>query len=71
MRTLTARSLIRNFSKVRGEELEVTLRGKVLGTWKPAAKKNQPVDYLKRVKGYCSAPLPFTFAEILREGKKR
>ncbi len=71
MRTLSTRRFTREFWKLRGEELAVTDRGRVVGTWTPASEKPQPIDYLKRVKSYCSAPLPFTGAELLRRGKKR
>jgi hypothetical protein len=71
MRALSTRKFTRDFSKVRSEPLTVTDRGEVVGVWTPAPKQLKPVDFLKRLKGYCKAPLPFTGADLLREGKKR
>lgn len=71
MRSLSTRRFTRDFSKVRREALTVTDRGQIVGVWTPRPKAPQPVDYLKRVKSYCKSPLPFTGAQLLREGKKR
>ena len=71
MRALTTRRFTRDFSKVRHEALTVTDRGRVLGTRTPANKTPKRVDFFKRVQEDCAAPLPFTFAELLKEGKKR
>ena len=37
----------------------------------PAPAKPKPVDFLARAKGAFKEKLPFTFAELLKEGKKR
>jgi len=71
MRALSTRRFTRNFAKVNGEPLTVTQRGKVVGVWMTAPKHPEPLDYLKRLKTYCKAPLPFTGAKLLKEGKKR
>jgi hypothetical protein len=71
MRALSKRRFIRDFSKVKNEPLTVTDRGHVIGTWIPMSGKPKPINYYKRLKDYCSEPLPFTFAQLLREGKKR
>jgi hypothetical protein len=71
VRALSTRQFTRDFPKIRSEPLMVTDRGRVLGTWTPAQGKPKPVDFLKRVKEYCTAPLSFTFAQLLKEGKKR
>ena len=71
MQAVSTRRFLRDFSRVRRNELTITDRGQVLGTWTPAAGKPRTVDYAKRVREYCSAPLPFTGAQLLKEGKKR
>jgi hypothetical protein len=71
MRALSTGRFTREFSKLRRERLMATDRGRVVGSWTPADRKPKPLDYLERVKGYCSGPLPFTGTELLKEGKKR
>lgn len=71
MRTLTTRRFTRQFGKVRHEALTITDRGQVVGTWTPADQQPEPLDVMKRLKGYCSSPLPFTGADLIKEGRKR
>ncbi len=71
MRALTTRRFTRDFAKVRHEALTVTDRGQPIGTWMPLAKKAKPVDFANRVRRDFKTKLPFTFVELLREGKKR
>jgi hypothetical protein len=71
MRALTTRRFTRDFSKVRHEALTVTDRGKPIGTWQPAARKPKRVDFAQRARQDFKTKLPFTFAELLKEGKKR
>ncbi len=71
MRTLTTRRFTRQFGKVRHEPLTITDRGRVVGTWTPAEKEIEPLDVMRRLKSYCSGPLPFTGAQLIKEGRKR
>jgi hypothetical protein len=71
MKTLTIRRFTREFPKVLHEPLTVTRRGQMVGTWTPAQKKAPAIDLMKRLKSYCSGPLPFTGAELIREGRRR
>lgn len=71
MKTLTSRRFTRQFPKVSHEPLTITSRGRVVGTWTPSEKAPPPLDMMKRLKSYCSAPLPFTGAELIREGRRR
>ena len=49
----------------------MTSKGRLIDTWQPISQKLDRVNFAERVKEYCSAPLPFTFAELLKEGKRR
>ena len=71
MRTLTIRRFTRDFSMVRSEPLTVTERGRPIGTWTPRPRKPEPVNFAKRARQDFKTKLPFTFAELLKEGKKR
>lgn len=71
MKTLTTRRFTREFPKVRHEPLTITDRGQVVGVWMPSDKKPASIDMMKRLKSYCSGPMPFTFAELIKEGRKR
>ena len=71
MKTLTTRAFIRQFGRHHREALLVTSKGRVIGAWQPADKKLEAVNFAERVKEYCAQPLPFTFAQLLKEGKRR
>ena len=43
----------------------------MIGAWQPVDKKLDQVNFAERVKEYCAKPLPFTFAKLLNEGKRR
>ena len=43
----------------------------MIGAWQPVDKKLDQVNFAERVKEYCAKPLPFTFAKLLKEGKRR
>lgn len=69
MKTIVIHEFIRQFA--RHMPALVKSRGQVIGQWTPVAKKPQPIDFAKRAKADCKEKLPFTFAELLKEGKKR
>ncbi len=71
MKTVQAGEFTRHFRVHRREAAIVKDRRKVLGTWTPAPKAPKPVDFAARVREDFSQPLPFTFAALLKEGKKR
>jgi hypothetical protein len=71
MRALPIRSFTRDFPRVRGEALTVTSRGRVVGIWTPSPTKPKLVNFEERVRKDFKTMLPFTGAELLKEGKKR
>jgi hypothetical protein len=71
VKTLKTREFVLRFGKWRHEPLQVTHKGRVVGTWLPADKKLDEVNFAERVREYCSAPLPFTFAKLVKEGRRR
>ncbi len=71
VRALSTRQFQRNFARVRFEAITVTDRGRTVGTWLPAPKKPSPVNFAKRVREDFKTMLPFTGAQLLKEGKKR
>lgn len=72
VKTLTSFDFVRHFPQHSKGVCLVKKRGKVLGTWQPVAQTIPPADFLARQKedGF-DEPLPFTFAQLLKEGKKR
>jgi hypothetical protein len=71
MKTVLVRDFTRRFSSLRHETLQVRQRGKVVGTWMPTSDEPPPVDFMKRLREDFKCKLPFTGAELLKEGKKR
>lgn len=71
VKTLTTHTFTRDFGKHKKGPCLVTSKGQLIGTWQPIAEKPDPVNFAERVKEYCSKPLPFTFAKLLKEGKRR
>ena len=71
MKTLTTHAFTRDFGRNKKESCLVTSKGRLIDTWQPISQKLDRVNFAERVKEYCSAPLPFTFAELLKEGKRR
>jgi hypothetical protein len=68
---ISTRRFTKEFRTVRNRPLLVTDRGQVLGTWTPASSAPAAVDFEKRARQDSSKAMPFSFAEILRERKKR
>ena len=71
MKTLTTREFAHQFGKRRHEPLVITHRGQIVGTWLPADQKLEAINFAERVKEYCTAPLPFTFAKLIKEARRR
>lgn len=71
MKTVLIRDFTRRFSSLRHQTLQVRQRGKVVGTWTPIPEEPVPVDFMKRLREDFKSKLPFTGAELLKEGKKR
>jgi hypothetical protein len=71
MKTLLTREFTRNFSIHRSERCLVKDRGQVIGTWTPAEDYPEPVEFAQRAREDFKKKLPFTFAELLKKGKKR
>jgi hypothetical protein len=71
VKTLTTREFIRQFGRRHHEPSLVTSKGRLIGAWQPVNKKLDQVNFAERVKEYCSAPLPFTFAKLVKEGRRR
>ena len=69
--TINTRRFTKDFSSVRGKTLDVYDRGRWLGTWTPAPAKAQPVDFAERAKKDSRKMMPISFADLLKEGKKR
>jgi hypothetical protein len=68
---INTRRFMKEFRTVRTRPLQVTDRGVVLGTWTPAASKPVRVDFEARARNDSEAPMPVSFATILKEAKKR
>jgi hypothetical protein len=69
--TIRTRRFTREFTRLRLRPLQVTDRGEVIGTWTPATRRPKDVDFLARAQQDCKGKAPFSFAELLKEGKKR
>ena len=70
MKTLLIREFTREFSRHHAEPCLVKDRGRVVGTWTPAPGNPEPVNFAERAKEDFKRKLPFTFAALLKEGKK-
>lgn len=68
---ISTRRFTKEFRTVRSRPLLVTDRGQVLGTWTPAPSKSEAPDFEKRARQDSARRMPVTFAEVLRERKKR
>jgi hypothetical protein len=71
MKTIATREFLRRFKDHKKTPCLVKDRGEVLGSWTPSPSTPPPVDFAKRARQDCPEKLPFTFAELLKEGKKR
>lgn len=68
---ISTRRFTKEFRSVRDRALIVTDRGQVIGAWTPARRKRAAVDFEKRARHDSSKAMPITFAEVLRERKRR
>jgi hypothetical protein len=71
MKTVIVYEFTRHFKRHKNQPALVKSRGKVIGTWVPAPAKPEPVDFAKRAMADCKEKLPFTGAELIREGRRR
>ncbi len=71
MKSVIVYEFTRHFSRHKNEPLLVKSRGKVIGQWTPVSAKPRAIDFLARAKSTFKQKLPFTFAQLLKEGKKR
>jgi hypothetical protein len=71
MKTLLVREFTRDFSRHRAEACVVKDRDRVLGTWTPAPPVPEEIDFAQRAQADFKQKLPFTFAELIKEGRKR
>ncbi len=71
MKTLIVNEFTRHFRRHKHEPALVKSRGQVIGQWVPVPRKPEPVDFAKRAKADCVEKLPFTGADLIREGRKR
>jgi hypothetical protein len=69
---LPIREFTKKFTAHKNHTVQVSDRGRLIGTWVPARRKPEPVDFAERAAADCQgAKLPFTFAQLLKERKKR
>ncbi len=69
---LPIREFTKRFTAHKGHTVQVSDRGRLIGTWVPARRQPEPVDFAARAAADCRGEkLPFTFAQLLKERKKR
>lgn len=73
MQTISTRQFLDNFPKLShaGETLVVTSHGKRIGTYIPDNAPPPEVDFMARLKTYCTGPSPITGAELLKGERHR
>ena len=71
MKTLVVNEFTRHFRRHKHEPALVKSRGQVIGQWTPVATKPEPIDFAKRARADCKEKLPFTGADLIKEGRKR
>jgi hypothetical protein len=71
MKIVAIRNFTRRFSSLRHQALQVWEHGRVVGTWMPNSNTRPLVDFKKRLRADFKRKLPFTGAELLKEGKNR
>jgi hypothetical protein len=70
MKTVSVRDFTTHFATLGHTPLGERRRGKTLGTRTPPPKTPPPLDVMKRLKQDFKQPLPFTGADLLKEGKR-
>lgn len=69
---LPVREFTKKFAAHKSQTVQVSDRGRLIGTWVPAGQKPEPVDFAARAAADCAGQkLPFTFSQMLHERKKR
>ena len=69
---LPIREFTKKFTAHKSHTVQVSDRGRLIGTWIPASRQQSPVDFAARAAADCDGKkLPFTFSQMLSERKKR
>ncbi len=69
---LPIREFTKKFTTHKSHTVQVSDRGRLIGTWIPASRRPQPVDFAARATADSAGKkLPFTFSQMLQERKKR
>ena len=69
---LPIREFTKKFSTHKSHTVQVSDRGRLIGTWVPARRQPEPTDFATRAAADCRGEkLPFTFSQMLKERKKR
>jgi hypothetical protein len=69
---LPVREFTKRFTAHKNRIVQVSDRGRLIGTWTPARHQPAPVDFAARAAADCAGKkLPFTFSQMLQERKKR
>jgi len=69
---LPIREFTKKFTAHKNRTVQVSDRGRLIGTWTPARSQPAPVDFAARAAADCAGKkLPFTFSQMLQESKKR
>ena len=69
---LSTRTFTKRFTAYKTRTVQVSDRGRLIGTWMPAASQPQAVDFAARATADSGGQkLPFTFSQMLKERKKR
>jgi hypothetical protein len=72
MTIVPIREFTKKFTAHKNRTVQVSDRGRLIGTWTPAHNRPAPVDFAARAAADCAGKkLPFTFAQMLQERKKR
>ena len=69
---LPIREFTKKFTTHKGHTVQVSDRGRLIGTRTPARRQPSPVDFAARAAADSAGKkLPFTFSQMLKERKKR
>ena len=69
---LPIREFTKKFTAHKNQTVQVSDRGRLIGTWVPARHQPEPVDFAARAAADSAGQkLPFTFSQMLQERKKR
>jgi hypothetical protein len=69
---LPIREFTKKFTAHKNHTVQVSDRGRLIGTWVPARRQPEPMDFAARAAADSAGKkLPFTFSQMLQERKKR